>query len=301
VNTLDADLVRCLLHRQFPEIEAARIDYLNEGCDSIAFEVDGGLVFRFPKRAEVENQMAVERAVLETLAAAKPPVAIPCIQYEGQRSSGFGFRFAGYAKIPGQPAIGADLSFSQLLGLAPAIGSFLGWLHAVPLDSVAHINLETLRMSSLLDEMRGEALEAFPRIMAAGGQAPFEQWRVWIRESNVHRDGAESPMVLLHNDIAADHVLVNLTGDGLTGVIDWSDTAVGDRAADFAGVYHWGGQRLMDAVLNEYQGPVEPGVHERARFLAVCRGALDVSFGVERHRPEYIEAGLKALSLNAGG
>ena len=300
MNSLDAEIVRRVLQSQFPEIEAQRIQYLNEGCDSIAFEVDGRLVFRFPKRAEVERQMAVERAVLEAIAAANPPVGIPSIQYDGQPSSAFKFKFAGYPKIPGQPAIAAALSLDQLFGLAAPIGRFLSWLHAVPLESVAHIDMETVDMTSLVNEMRREALEVLARVAATIGQGRFEQWGAWIQEWDMPRNGEESRRVLLHNDIAADHVLVNPTGDVVTGVIDWGDAAVGDRAVDLAGVYHLGGQPLMDAVLNGYDGLVDSGAHRRARFIAACRGALDLSFGVERNRPEYIGAGLKALSLNAG-
>lgn len=56
----------------------------------------------------------------------------------------------------------------------------------------------------------------------------------------------------------------------------------------------------MAAVLDAYHGPIDVGLHQRARFMAACRGVLDVSFGVEHHRPEYIDAGLRALTLNAG-
>jgi hypothetical protein len=35
-----------------------------------------------------------------------------------------------------------------------------------------------------------------------------------------------------------------------------------------------------------------------ARYMSACRGAMDVAFGVEMQRPEYVRAGLRALHLS---
>ena len=140
----------------------------------------------------------------------------------------------------------------------------------------------------------------FPKVAITSPDAPLERWRSWIEMSDLADDGQDLPMVLLHNDFAAEHVLIEPATQRVTGVIDWSDVAIGDRATDFAGISHWGGERLMAAVLDAYHGPIDVGLHHRARFMAACRGVLDVSFGVEYHRPEYIDAGLRALTLNAG-
>lgn len=299
MKVVDASLVRGLLQAQFPEIDTARVAYLNEGCDNVAFEVDESLVFRFPKRADVEGQIAVERAVLETLRSANPPVAIPDLRFNGRPTAVFPFHFSGYSKIPGQPGIRVARSVGQVLDMAPVLSRFLSWLHDVPLDSVVGAGLGVHDMTARLDEVRRETLEEFPKVETAAPWAPLARWRSWIEESNVP-DDAESRMVLLHNDFAAEHVLVGETDGLVTGVIDWSDVSIGDRAIDFAGICHWGGERLMGAVLDAYHGPLDAGLQQRARFMAACRGVLDVSFGVEHQRQEYIEAGLQALTLNAG-
>jgi aminoglycoside phosphotransferase (APT) family kinase protein len=298
VSTVDAALVRSLLRAQFPEIHAAQVEYLNEGCDSIAFEVNGSLVFRFPKRADVEAQIAGERTVLNALASANPPLAVPRIRYEGRPTEAFPFRFAGYPKIPGDPAIRKAWSGDQLEQIAPALGRFLGWLHGIALESTAGAGLEAQDMAAFVGDMRQEALEEFPKVANVAPQASLEHWRSWLEAADVG-DHNDDSIVLLHNDFAAEHVLVDESGSP-TGVIDWSDVALGDRAADFAGIYHWGGRALVTAVVSAYDGPLRAGQHRRAQFLAACRGVLDVSFGLEHRRPEYIQAGLRALTLNAG-
>jgi hypothetical protein len=66
----------------------------------------------------------------------------------------------------------------------------------------------------------------------------------------------------------------------ITGVIDWTEIAVTDRCVDFAGFFHWGGERCINSVLSNYDGPLGEGVLNRARFLAASRGVADVSFGL---------------------
>ena len=298
MTDIDAALVRTLLREQFPNLDATKVEYLNEGCDSVAFEIDERLVFRFPKRADVEAQMTTEREVLSVLASAGPPIAIPVIRYEGQPAGAFPFRFAGYDKLQGQSANRVALSQEQLLEIASVLGHFLSWLHDVPEEAVAQAHLETQDIDAVLDEVKKEALEDLFTVANVAPPASIDSWRSWIEETDLE-DGDREPAVLVHNDFAAEHVLVDESALRLTGVIDWSDVAICDRLSDFAGIYHWGGREFANAVLDAYGHPLSPGQHRRARFLAASRGVLDVSFGLEFARPEYIEMGLRALKLNA--
>ena len=61
--------------------------------------------------------------------------------------------------------------------------------------------------------------------------------------------------VLVHNDVSAEHILLDEAARAITGVIDWGDVAIGDPAVDLAGVFHWGGPAFVDAVLQAYRGP----------------------------------------------
>src|SRR5438445_7637024 len=60
---------------------------------------------------------------------------------------------------------------------------------------------------------------------------------------------ASSTEVIVHRDLAAEHVLCDPVRRTLTGIIDWSDIAISDASIDFAGVFHWGGEAFIDAVL----------------------------------------------------
>jgi hypothetical protein len=101
----------------------------------------------------------------------------------------------------------------------------------------------------------------------------------------------------VHSDLAAEHILLDPATHQVTGIIDWSEISVGDPAIDFAGMFHWGGLDFLNAVLSHYRHHLDAGLRERARILAVARGIGDIVFGREMHRPEYIDAGVRALRL----
>jgi aminoglycoside phosphotransferase (APT) family kinase protein len=129
------------------------------------------------------------------------------------------------------------------------------------------------------------------------GRAP-EVTRPWWREALEQAGVSDAPpslATLVHNDLAAEHVLVGETTAMITGIIDWSDAKTSDPAVDFGGLYHWGGEPFLKAVLSFYDRPIDEGLARRARFLGLCRGVGDVLFGVETNREEYVAAGLRAL------
>ncbi len=61
-----------IIEQTFPQLAPAYVRALGEGCDSVAFEVNGQWVFRFPKRADVEEQLFVEHRLLPALATLTP-------------------------------------------------------------------------------------------------------------------------------------------------------------------------------------------------------------------------------------
>lgn len=61
--------------------------------------------------------------------------------------------------------------------------------------------------------------------------------------------------VLVHRDLAPEHVLVNERG-GVVGLIDFEDAAVGDPAIDFAGMLGFLGRDRVAVLLGDYGLPV---------------------------------------------
>jgi aminoglycoside phosphotransferase (APT) family kinase protein len=280
---------------QCPELRPVQAVLLGEGCDSVAFEINGDWVFRFPKRADVEAQLVAEFRVLPRLASSAP-VPIPVYTFEGQSAAGYPFRFGGYRKLTGVPALRAG---APAAAIGRDVGRFFSWLHSIRATALADLGVPTQDLGSLIDEVQADALADFPVVGIVAPGAPLDEWFAFVKARR-GASAASGETVLLHNDFAAEHVLVGEPPAAVTGVIDWSDLALGDRSIDFAGVVHWGGRSFLEAVASHYNGSLDEPMVARATYLAACRGVLDVAFGVERERPEYVAAGLSALALAAG-
>jgi aminoglycoside phosphotransferase (APT) family kinase protein len=294
---LTPTLAARIIEAQFPQLAPARVSFLGEGYDSSAFDVNAAWVFRFPKRADVERQLLVEMRILPVLAG-RAPLPIPSFVFHGQPSGTFPRHFGGYRKLAGVPGLQVDPAQVSFPALAPVLGRFLSWLHAFPVSEAARLGVEHHPVESLIEEVRTEALTDFELLNRAAPDAPLATWHAYLKSV----PDARSPLspALVHNDLAAEHILIDEAARAVTGIIDWSDIAAGDPAVDFAGVFHWGGQPFIDAVLSAYNGRFDDRLVSRARFMAACRGVGDVRFGIDTDRPEYIAGGLRALHLCVG-
>jgi aminoglycoside phosphotransferase (APT) family kinase protein len=284
-----------IVRAQFPDLHPHAVRWLGEGCDSTAFEVNSIWVFRFPKRSDVERQLLLEMRVLPVLAR-QSPLPVPEFRFEGAPAEGFERRFGGYAKIEGEPAILLEPGAASLDRLAPALGRFLSWLHAFNVDEAARLGVPERQIPTLMLEAREECLADFERLTQVVPDGPLAAWRAYLEAApRTLVEGSSAP-ALVHGDFAAEHVLHDPETLTLTGVIDWSELAIGDVSMDLAGLFHWGGRPLVDAVLAHYTRTVDGIALRRARYLAACRGVADVAFGLETGRPEYVSAGLRALT-----
>ena len=131
----------------------------------------------------------------------------------------------------------------------------MSWLHAAPIDDALALGVADQRQIDAIGEARDEAIEELPMVLRVLPDAPIADWRAFLKARG--RILGPSAFALVHNDLAAEHVLVDETCPHVTGVIDWSDVAVGDRATDFGGIFHWGGAAFLSAVLAHYAWPVD--------------------------------------------
>ncbi|MDQ3814470.1 MAG: hypothetical protein M3347_11025, partial [Armatimonadota bacterium] len=123
-----------LITSQFPQLSLQQVTARYEGWDHQAVEIDGQWFFRFPKRAECEPPLQRELALLPHLAPLLP-VAIPRYQFIGKPTSQFPYIFAGYARLPGIPAIESPIQSTSAVTLAAGLGQTLSILHSVPAET----------------------------------------------------------------------------------------------------------------------------------------------------------------------
>jgi aminoglycoside phosphotransferase (APT) family kinase protein len=119
-------------------------------------------------------------------------------------------------------------------------------------------------------------------------------------------DAARRDLVLAHNDLGAEHVVVD---DDLVvvGVIDWSDSAVADPAGDLGRVLRDLGEtafvRALDAVAGadaRADRSARAALAARARYLARWLAIEDLAYALDR-RPDLVALGRRNLERLLSG
>jgi aminoglycoside phosphotransferase (APT) family kinase protein len=99
-----------------------------------------------------------------------------------------------------------------------------------------------------------------------------------------------------HNDLGAEHVLVDVGASAITGIIDWTDAAISDPTRDLAPIYRDLGPEVFERTLAHYGGRFDDADCERAVFYARCKLLEDVAYGLSTPvARRYAEAGLARL------
>jgi aminoglycoside phosphotransferase (APT) family kinase protein len=182
----------------------------------------------------------------------------------GKPSDAFPYPFVGYQRVDG---VGADtIQLIDPKGLARDLADAYTRLHAIDPSRISRTpdgwEDETWHDWREQDPADADDLrEVLPAPVRAGAE-PFIAGS--IEPPSVPRERH-----VVHNDICADHVLVDPETGRLTGLIDWADMMVGDPALDFVGLIQVGGWDFVRDVLNNYRG--EPGDGFFARIVWAAR------------------------------
>ncbi|MEU7904320.1 aminoglycoside phosphotransferase family protein [Actinoplanes sp. NPDC049118] len=253
---------------------------LGAGVDNVAYLV-GDLVVRFRRTdpAEVAREARLLRVV-----GAVSPVPVPVPEFVDPVGGCLAYRM-----LPGVPLLSVTDRDPGALGAR--LGRLLAALHAVasPDPSEASWSIDDAPPREWLDE----ALSLWPEVEAEVPQA----WRGTVRA--FLRAPAPEPAASLafsHQDLGAEHVLVDPGTGEITGVVDWSDAAVGDPARDLGLILRDLGPVAFAAAVREVAPDLRgPGTAERAHFYARCGLIADLEYGISTAQPAYREKSIAAL------
>jgi aminoglycoside phosphotransferase (APT) family kinase protein len=246
---------------------------LGEGLDNVAYEADGTVV-RI-RRADPRSVLR-EAALLRLVAGVSPlPVPVP-VTVDPDRG------LLSYRKLPGVPLLHLAHGRPAPAAVGATLGGFLAALHAVPAGRVADlVEVDDTPPQEWLDE----AAAIWPSV-AAYLPPSFLPSRAPAR--------AAEP-VFSHMDLGIEHVLVDPSTSAVTGVLDWTDAAVGDPAYDLGLILRDLGPAALDAALAAL-GRDDPVLRERAGFYARCTLVEDLAYGLERGEPAYVEKSVGAVA-----
>jgi len=269
---------RQLVDELFPQLRAQAVLAIEDGWDSLVLDVDGEWIVRIPRREPVREILELEVRLLPELAPALP-VPIPRFEHVAE-----GVRAIAYRKLEGEPV---DVSRPSL---GAQLGSFLSALHAFPVKR-AH----ELGVTGHDRGWRGR-YDAFARglLERVGGMLGDDRPRAEEMLADYLDDPANFSFEprLIHADLGPEHNLAH-AGE-LSGVIDWSDTVIGDPALDFAWALNRTPRAFGEAALGAY-GSNDPSLRDRALFFHRLAPWYHLHYGIYFDKPEYVESGLAGV------
>ncbi len=200
---------------------------ITTGWDARVVEVDGRLMFRFPRDAAARRTMEAESRLLPALAT-RVTFAVPAPEWSGTFEGEF---YMGYRRVPGRAfAAGDDIR---------SAGTVLRELHAFPVSEAVALlggaaNLAAwvagyAHLRAAADEaLRSLEVDAPPATVAALA-AGFDALAA--------TDWRQVEPALVHNDLNPEHILVDPATGRTNGLIDFGDACIGDPQIDLVGFF----------------------------------------------------------------
>ncbi|MEV4017193.1 aminoglycoside phosphotransferase family protein [Nonomuraea angiospora] len=272
--------IRALLARHLPDYRVRSIDRLGQGLDNTVYEVNNELLVRRNKATTPEeNRQEVAR-----LAAVRElsPLPVPEVVFADDESG-----VIAYSKLPGEPLNRHPVDDPRLL--ARPLAEFLSALHGASPD----------RMRDLAP------LDAYPALtLLQDAELDYRDVETHVPEEHRHlveRFLQEPPpdepseLRFCHNDLGAEHLLVDVAAGTITGVIDWTDAAITDPAHDFALIYRDLGPEVFELTVSHYAFDLDEADRARVLFYARCALIEDLAYGLSTGPHHYAEAALTHL------
>jgi aminoglycoside phosphotransferase (APT) family kinase protein/8-oxo-dGTP pyrophosphatase MutT (NUDIX family) len=260
-----------LLAEWLRERLADRVPVASQGWDSHAEIVEGTWLDRTARRLDVAERLDVEARLMPRLAP-RLPLAVPVpvmLDTDPPR--------ARHPLVPGAPADPQSLTAED----GERVGAFLRALHDTPSQvwEATGIARDADRVGEL-DAMADRVVPMLPADLREPGRALLTR----CREASCRSD-------LRHGDLGPEHLLV--TDGRVSGVIDWTDVALGDHALDLAWVANGTPAPFAEALVATYGATPEELV--RGHDWHLLGPWWEVWFGLHDGGEEYVASGLEGV------
>lgn len=257
-RTADGDFAMQLwqqVRTAFPDLSAVSLRIEEGGGDHLLLVADETRVFRFPRPDT--HGLDLEIGLLRHIAG-QAPVAVP--NYDLVDPDG---RFASYRLIAGVPLTTdefADLPLAAARRTIADAVELLKVLHGVDPAAIGPAEAWPSMWSAarFADRLR------HARLCLIAQRAPALIAPIQAFLQRYHNDRVPHHVVL-HGDLVSEHLLVDQQTGRLAGVIDFSDTALGDSAHDLLGFWAYGASAAAHAVACYDQSDADPTLLARSR------------------------------------
>jgi aminoglycoside phosphotransferase (APT) family kinase protein len=278
-----------LVRRRLPSAATGPAERVGAGQDHVVWRV-GGLLVRVPRAAPVPGAVAREAQVLR-FAARHSPIPVPQVAFVDEVTGAL-----AYPMLPGVPLM--DLLVREEDAAPEPLGQRLGlFLRALHTRSArlwaerAGVPVDVQDTGTWLADAREcwvPAAAVIPRAAAFGVER--------FLQAPPPDTPPEDELVLSHNDLGAEHVLVDPSGGDIAGVIDFGDAAIVDPAYDLGLIARDLGPDALSAALGAYgRRHAMRELTARVWFYARCSALEDLAYGVGTRREAYVLKTVRAL------
>ncbi|WP_102125256.1 phosphotransferase family protein [Deinococcus planocerae] len=290
----------------FPQRPDLAVTPAGEGDYCRAFLVDHTWIFLFAKHPFASACLERVARVLPPLAEGSP-LPVPVAEYHGSVA---GVGYIGYRRLPGDELTAerfAALTPGQRNALAEMLGAFFRHLHAFAPARATSLGVPVSEYPFAMQDdalLPGPAKELYRRDLETfatwpGAEAALVGGLERALDGYLRFARAWSPpLVLLHNEVSADHVLYDPSTGRPSAVIDFNGMIVGRPARDFLYLYGEYGPDFAAEVLRAY-GRLPPGeALEELRFLHLWHVLARLLWAVEHGyaaRAEWLQGQLDTL------
>ena len=280
------DEIHALLTRHLPGHEVRSVSKLSEGLENAAYEVNGELILRKSKEADLAIRGESTRREADLLAVLSGLSTLPVPEpIFADVEAGV----IAYFKLPGLPLM--EYPVAEPARLAAPLGGFLSHLHQAPVEKMEElVPRDTYPPTAWREDAERDYREIAEHVPRAAQR---------LVEDFLRRTPPAEPhaVAFCHNDLGAEHVLVDVEANAVTGIIDWTDAAIADPVRDLALIYRDLGPEVFDLTLAHYDGRFDNADRERAVFYARFKLLEDIAYGARTPGARrYAEAGLAHLT-----
>lgn len=247
----DITLCKAAIIAAFPALADAHFTAIDAGWDSLAIDVDGDLIFKFPRDTEAENGLRQEAALLAALGP-RLSIAVPEMELvEGPPL------FSRHAKLQGEHLLSPDyaqLDESSRAQIAGQLANFHAEMHGLTALSVATVGNEMAEPWVPVAAMRGVGVPALP--------APLRKRA--LMEIDAYEALTPDPHGLIFGyfDAHGWNMAFDKSTATLNGVYDFADSGMGALHQEF--IYaNFIDRDLCERVMAAYEQITDLAINRR--------------------------------------
>lgn len=292
---LNTITVKEIINRTFSDIEATIVLREGSGWDFTTFKVNESWIFRFPKREEYNEHFKKEIDVMAAIGTSLP-LNVPDYVFVSHDCHGYPNTVGGYKKIYDTPLFELQTSDYTSEENARRIGEFLTILHsgkiAEKISAIA-IRKESRDIANDIRERTWNNIEALKSFVKSDVWDKFKSLQNYQKST----ESFQGKQTLIHDDFGLQHIIFDQKSKTISGVIDWTDMAIGDPASDLACI--WAANRkFYQMIMKYYAAPVDGDFFKRVKEKGIYAFIGDSLYGYKTNQKQKIDWSRDVLKNN---